>query len=84
VGNRPRDAVIAACSAKPGSEEDYPFGDEAAVFKVAGTMFAPVTTGPGPGSASLKCDRGLMAGVRRRNAAITAGYHLGKAALEHS
>jgi hypothetical protein len=23
-----RDRVIAACSAKPGSAEDYPFGDE--------------------------------------------------------
>jgi hypothetical protein len=31
-----RDWVIAACSAKPGSAEDYPFGDEVAVFKVAG------------------------------------------------
>jgi predicted DNA-binding protein (MmcQ/YjbR family) len=29
-----RDLVIAACSAKPGTVEDYPFGDEVAVFKV--------------------------------------------------
>jgi predicted DNA-binding protein (MmcQ/YjbR family) len=29
-------------SAKPGTAEDYPFGDEVAVFKVAGRMFALV------------------------------------------
>lgn len=42
MGNHPRDEVIAACGAKPGSAEDYPFGDEVAVFKVAGKMFALV------------------------------------------
>jgi predicted DNA-binding protein (MmcQ/YjbR family) len=73
-----RDRVIAACSAKPGSVEDYPFGDEVAVFKVAGKMFAPVTLGPAPGSVSLRCDPDLAAGLRRRYAAITAGYHLSK------
>ncbi len=30
--------------------ENYPFGDEAAVFKVARKMFALVTLGPAPGS----------------------------------
>jgi predicted DNA-binding protein (MmcQ/YjbR family) len=73
-----RDRVIAACSAKPGSVEDYPFGNEVAVFKVAGKMFALVTMGPAPGSVSLKCDPDLAAGLRRRYAAITAGYHLSK------
>ena len=51
-----RDRVIAACGAKPGSVEDYPFGDEVAVFKVAGKMFALVSFGPEPASVSLKCD----------------------------
>lgn len=73
-----RDRVIAACSAKPGSVEDYPFGDEVAVFKVAGKMFAMVALGPAPGSVSLKCDPDLAAGRRRRYAAITAGYHPSK------
>jgi predicted DNA-binding protein (MmcQ/YjbR family) len=73
-----RDRVIAACSAKPGSAEDYPFGDEVAVYKVAGKMFALATLGPAPGSVSLKCDPDLAAGLRRRYAAITAGYHLSK------
>jgi predicted DNA-binding protein (MmcQ/YjbR family) len=78
VGNHPRDQVIAVCSAKPRSVEDYPFGDEVAVFKVAGKMFALVTMGPAPGSVSLKCDPDLAVGLRRRYAAITAGYHLSK------
>ena len=73
-----RDRVIAACSARPGSAEDYPFGDEVAVFKVAGKMFALVTLGPAPGSVSLRCDPDLAAGLRRRYPAITAGCHLSK------
>ena len=45
AGSSQRDRVIAASGAKPGSAEDYPFGDEAAVFKVAGRMFALVPLG---------------------------------------
>jgi predicted DNA-binding protein (MmcQ/YjbR family) len=73
-----RDRVFAACGAKPGSVEGYPFGDEVAVFKVAGKMFALVTLDSGPGSVSLKCDPDLAVALRRRFAAITAGYHLNK------
>jgi predicted DNA-binding protein (MmcQ/YjbR family) len=72
------DRVIAECLAKPGSAEDYPFGDEVAVFKVAGRMFALVPLGSLPGSVSLKCDPGLAADLRARYAAITPGYHLNK------
>ncbi len=73
-----RDRVIGACAAKPGSAEDYPFGDEVAVFKVAGRIFALVPLSPEPASVSLKCDPGLAAGLRDRYAAITPGYHLNK------
>lgn len=73
-----RDRVLVACGAKPGSVEDYPFGPEAAVFKVAGKMFALVSLGAPPGSVSLKCDPDLAVGLRRQHAAITAGYHLSK------
>jgi YjbR protein len=44
TGSR-REWVLAACCAKPGAVEDYPFGDEVAVFKVAGRMFALVPLG---------------------------------------
>ena len=73
-----RDQVIAACAAKPGAMEDYPFGDEVAVFKVAGRMFALVPLGEPPGSVSLKCDPDLALSLRGRYAGITPGYHLSK------
>jgi predicted DNA-binding protein (MmcQ/YjbR family) len=73
-----RDQVIAACGAKPGAVEDYPFGDEVAVFKAAGRMFALVALGPGPGSVSLKCDPGLAVDLRGRYPGVTPGYHLNK------
>ncbi|WP_021595226.1 MmcQ/YjbR family DNA-binding protein [Actinomadura welshii] len=73
-----RDRVIAECLAKPGAAEDYPFGDEVAVFKVAGRMFALVPLGAEPGSVSLKCDPDLAADLRRRHSAVAPGYHLNK------
>ncbi|WP_433465771.1 MmcQ/YjbR family DNA-binding protein [Spirillospora sp. CA-128828] len=73
-----RNRVIAECTAKPGAIEDYPFGDEVAVFKVAGRMFALVPLGASPGSVSLKCDPDLADDLRARYAAITPGYHLNK------
>lgn len=73
-----RDRMLLACGAKAGSVEDYPFGDGAAVFKVAGKMFALVSLDEPPGSVSLKCDPDMAVALRARYAAITAGYHLSK------
>jgi predicted DNA-binding protein (MmcQ/YjbR family) len=72
------DAVFAECSAKPGAVEDYPFGDNVAVFKVGGKMFALVSPGPPPGSVSLKSDPEFAVELRAQYPAITAGYHLNK------
>lgn len=69
---------MAACAAKPGSAEDYPFGDGVAVFKVAGRMFALVMLGSPPGNISLKCDPDMAAALRSRYPAVTPGYHLNK------
>jgi predicted DNA-binding protein (MmcQ/YjbR family) len=73
-----RDRVIARCGAKPDAAEDYPFGDDAAVFKVGGKMFALVSLGQPPGSVSLKCDPDIAVGLRGQYPAIVAGYHLNK------
>ena len=70
--------VIAACSAKPGTVEDYPFGDQVAVFKVAGKMFALVPLGDTPGSISLKCDPEFATSLRNSYTGVTPGYHLNK------
>lgn len=66
VGSSPRDRVIDACSAQPGAVEDYPFGDEVAVFKVGRRMFALVPLGAPAASVSLKCDPDLAAGLCAR------------------
>jgi predicted DNA-binding protein (MmcQ/YjbR family) len=58
--------------------EDYPFGDQVAVFKVAGKLFALVPLGETPQSISLKCDPELATSLRNRYPAVTPGYHLNK------
>ena len=69
---------MAACAAKPGSVEDYPFGDGVAVYKVAGKMFALVPVAEEPPSISVKCDPDLADSLRDRYAGVTPGYHLNK------
>jgi predicted DNA-binding protein (MmcQ/YjbR family) len=81
VGRGPgaqRDAVLRACDGKPGAVEDYPFGDEVAVFKVVGRIFALVPLGGVPASVSLKCDPELAVSLRGRYGGIVPGYHLNK------
>jgi len=69
---------MAECGEKPGSVQEYPFGDQTAVFKVAGKIFALVPLGGTPGSVSLKCDPYRATALRDRYPAVTAGYHLNK------
>ena len=51
-----RDAMLRYLNDRPGAVEDYPFGDDVAVFKVGGRVFAICALGGQPGSVSLKCD----------------------------
>ena len=78
MGDHPRDEVIAVCSAKPGSVEDYPFGDEVAAFKVAGKMFALSRLPATPLTVSLKCEPGLAEALRDGHSAVLPGYHLNR------
>ena len=73
-----RDHVLDRCSSLSGAVEDYPFGDEVAVFKVGGKMFALVALAGEPGSVSLKCDPDRALELRARYEAVRAGYHLNK------
>jgi predicted DNA-binding protein (MmcQ/YjbR family) len=73
-----RDWAIAQCVARPGAVEDYPFGEDTAVFKVGGKMFALVSLGSPPGSISLKCDPDVAVELRGQYAAVVPGYHLSK------
>jgi predicted DNA-binding protein (MmcQ/YjbR family) len=73
-----RDELLALLSGMPGAIEDYPFGDEVAVFKVGGKMFALVSLDGEPGVVNLKCDPALALQLREQYAAVRPGYHQNK------
>jgi predicted DNA-binding protein (MmcQ/YjbR family) len=73
-----RDDVLELCARLPAAIEDYPFGDEVAVFKVGGRMFALVNLDGSPGSVNLKCDPDLALELRARYLSVRPGYHQNK------
>lgn len=73
-----RDAVFDLCLRLPSAVEDYPFGDEVAVFKVGGRMFALVSLDGTPGSMTPKCDPDVAVELRARYSAVRPGYHANK------
>jgi predicted DNA-binding protein (MmcQ/YjbR family) len=73
-----RDEVLDLCSLLPGAVEDYPFGDDVAVFKVGGKMFSLVLLTGDPGSVNLKCDPAWALELRARHEAVRPGYHANK------
>ena len=66
------------CLERPGAAEEFPFGPETSVFKVAGKMFALGRLDSEPLRVSLKCEPELAGALRRDHAAIQPGYHLNK------
>lgn len=70
----------------PGAWLDYPFGEEAAVYKVGdpanhsgqGKMFALIQEKSDPIQLSLKCDPKLSEVLRERYESVMPGYHLNK------
>ena len=73
-----RDEVLAICLGLPAAEETYPFGDEIAVIKVGGKMFALVPLSDGPSSVNLKCAPGRALELRQAYAGVRPGYHQNK------
>lgn len=73
-----RDRVLDLCSSMPGAVEDFPFGDEVAVFKVGGKMFALVMLAGEPGFVNLKCDPERALELRAMYSAVRPGYHANK------
>lgn len=63
---------------KPEAEESFPFGPEAAVFKIQGKMFALLLERDGVASVNLKCDPEQAIGLRDLFTAVTPGYHMNK------
>ena len=63
---------------KPGAVEEYPFGPEAAVFKVMGKMFALIAWQEDPLRITLKCDPDEAQALRAVFAAVEPGYYMNK------
>jgi predicted DNA-binding protein (MmcQ/YjbR family) len=72
------DDLRRCCLAKPGATEDFPFGDDVSVLKVAGRIFAISNLRGVPLEVSLKCDPDVAFALRSRYASVRPGYHLNK------
>jgi predicted DNA-binding protein (MmcQ/YjbR family) len=66
------------CLDQAGAVEEFPFGREHSVFKVAGKMFALSALDREPLEVSVKCEPELAAQLRHTYPAIRPGYHLNK------
>jgi predicted DNA-binding protein (MmcQ/YjbR family) len=66
------------CIRQAGAIEDFPFGPEHSVFKVAGKMFALSALDRTPLEVSVKCEPELAVALRASYRAIRPGYHLNK------
>lgn len=70
--------ALDACARQPGAELSYPFGEQAAVYKIAGKIFAVVGLERTPTQITLKCDPEHGELLRGEHAAIAPGYHMNK------
>src|SRR6202167_3142480 len=66
------------CLSLLGADEDFPFGPDTSVFKVAGKIFALSPLSEYPLRVSLKCDPSLAEELRKAHPAVIPGYHLNK------
>ncbi len=64
--------------AKPEAVKEFPFGPEAAIFKVCGKMFALIAEMRKPLGVNLKCDPDEALELRAEFPSITPGYHMNK------
>ena len=66
------------CLGHAGAVEEFPFGPETSVFKVAGKIFAISALDRTPLDVSVKCEPDLAVALRDTHPAIRPGYHLNK------
>ncbi|MEU5399032.1 MmcQ/YjbR family DNA-binding protein [Streptomyces sp. NPDC005963] len=58
--------------------EEFPFGEDVSVFKVAGKLFALSSLDAEPLKVNLKCDPDLAVQLRTDHSAIAPGWHMNK------
>jgi predicted DNA-binding protein (MmcQ/YjbR family) len=68
----------AFCLAFTDASEDFPFGPDTSVFKVAGKMFALASLDARPLRVNLKCDPEIAVRLRAEHPAVVPGYHMNK------
>lgn len=61
----------------PETVEEYPFGPDTSVYKVANKVFAILQPGDSP-QVTLKCEPSLALELRAQFPAVIAGYHVNK------
>ena len=66
-------------SEKPKAILDYPFGPDAATYKIKNKMFALITEYKGGTRINLKCDPSEAMILRDLFESVTPGYHMNKA-----
>jgi predicted DNA-binding protein (MmcQ/YjbR family) len=66
------------CLSKKGAYEDYPFGRDVLVVKIASKMFVLISERNNQLNITLKCDPILADNLRQQYHCITPGYHLNK------
>src|SRR5665647_1958150 len=62
----------------PHAVREYPFGEEVAVYKVDGKMFALLSETQLPARLSLKCAPELSEALREKYESVMPGVHLNK------
>ncbi|MER7620068.1 MmcQ/YjbR family DNA-binding protein [Streptomyces sp. NPDC126503] len=68
----------AFCLEFNGASEEFPFGPDVSVFKVAGKLFALSWPDARPLRVNLKCDPDEAVRLRAEHPAIAPGYHMNK------
>jgi predicted DNA-binding protein (MmcQ/YjbR family) len=66
------------CLSQAGATQEFPFGEQTSVFKVAGKMFALSQLQAQSLRVSLKCEPALAEALRAAHPAVLPGYHLNK------
>lgn len=66
------------CLRKNGVTEEFPFGEDTLVFKVAGKIFALTDLVKVPFKVNLKCDPELAVELREKYDCVQPGYHMNK------
>ncbi len=72
-----RDDLRMYCLSKKSAVEEFPFGEDPAVFKVMGKIFALLPLQE-PLTISLKCDPDFALILRETYPAVTGAWHLNK------